>query len=274
MAFGTFGIAAPAQMMAANAIPELSLANTKAATAAAKPAALPGDRIIRGDAATNPNAYREAIAKFSGNPDAKASRPATTLEATPRAVATPHSPATPYTEATSVLAPPPPLNGADPWGVAAGEAGATLGAVLGGSAGGAGAGAAGTLVAPGVGTIAGAAVGAADGAIAGAIVGAGIGYAIGTTAHDLATKMTGSAEPPSKGSAGLRKSQVAQLRSRNFPVRRRSGLAEGPMRSHRDGGCRTTAFGNFASAPMKRRIFKMFMRTSRRTTGQHRTAAI
>ncbi len=129
MAFGTFGIAAPAKTMAAKAIPELSLANTKAATAAAKPAALPGDRITRSDATTNPNAYREAIAKFSGNPDAKASRPATTLAATPRAVATPHSPATPYTQATSVLATPPPLNGADPWGVAAGEAGAVLGAV-------------------------------------------------------------------------------------------------------------------------------------------------
>lgn len=66
-----------------------------------------------------------------------------------------------------------------------------MGAIIGGGTGGISAGAAGTLVAPGVGTVAGAAVGGTEGAAIGGAAGAGIGYAIGTTAHDLATRMSG-----------------------------------------------------------------------------------
>jgi hypothetical protein len=80
-----------------------------------------------------------------------------------------------------------------------------LGAVIGGGAGGIGAGAAGTLVAPGVGTVAGTGIGGAEGAMLGGAAGAAIGYTFGTTAHDLATKISGS--PKTVENASTQKAQ-------------------------------------------------------------------
>jgi hypothetical protein len=121
------------------------------------------DRITRSDAMTNANSYHTAIAKLSSSITSAASDSASTQ-----------------------------VRGPDPWGTAAGVAGSVLGAVIGGGADGIGAGAAGTLVAPGVGTVAGAGVGGAEGMMLGGAAGAAIGYTIGTTAHDLATIMSGS----------------------------------------------------------------------------------